>query len=243
MPKIEVYKGCGTMIPITEAKKAKAYQCPWTNKIYATKKSYVSHLKTLRETRMHTRARNIIRKKLKQELWNQSSFNDVIKWISLHPDFMYTENLKRAWSSDIETLKKLRDNFGVEITYLDLYWKDSCHNTHECPHNGVTNWGGRTLLKDGTPAPRGHPGWYGRIEFKSNTSFFKYDTMRSLRIFTGSGSGISGNRYGYSVTFFADDWPEIYKTHKEHMIENAICDIKTKPDTSVFKYGNSVYFR
>lgn len=43
MPAIKVYKSGqkGVLIPVSEAKVAAGYQCPWTGKLYATKKSYV----------------------------------------------------------------------------------------------------------------------------------------------------------------------------------------------------------
>jgi hypothetical protein len=41
---------------------------------------------------------------------------------------------------------------------LDLTWNPAVSNTHSCPHNGVSNWGGRDKK-----APTGYPGWRGRI--------------------------------------------------------------------------------
>jgi hypothetical protein len=240
MPKIEVYKGAGNVIPICEAKKTKAYQCPWTKQVYLTKKSYVSHLKDLRETRMHKRAREIVDNKIKQDLWNQPTFNDIINWISLHPEFIFNRLLKHSFMSDRKKLEESRDTFSINITYLKLMWNERCSNTHTCPHNGVTNWGGRTVLKDKSPAPRGYPGWTGSIEFKVKySSSFETRVLKELRINAGSGGGSSNGHYRYSVILFAEDWPELYKIHKDNVTEKILLDLKEIPDTYKFEYGKS----
>jgi hypothetical protein len=242
MPKIEVYKGNRVMIPVSEAKKAKAYQCPWTDKIYSTKRDYVKHLKLLRETRMHTRARAIIKDRVKQDLWSQSSFDDIIKWVSIHPEFMFDLFMNQAWHHDKAKLEKYRNTFMVEITNLDVTWSERCSNTHRKPHNGVTNWGGKEKLKDGTDAPSGYAGWTGNIEFKLNCPMSEGSNVFShLRMNTGSGGGRSDNRYGYDVTFFANDWPELYKLHKHRMAEDAILNNKTTKYT--YRYGKPDYFK
>jgi hypothetical protein len=240
MPKIQVYKGNNAMIPISVAKKSNAYQCPWTKKLYADKRGYVKHLKNLRETRMHYRARNIITEKTKKELWQQSSFEDVIQWLKNHPEFLFNQFLSKSYSEDKSYFEKYRDSFLFEITYLNLTWSDRCSNTHSKPHNGVTNWGGNVILEDGSPAPRGYAGWTGNIEFKINCNMNRgSDVLSSLRINTGSGGSRSNNGFGYGVTFFEDDWPEIKKSRKTQCIEDAINDV---PSNNKFTYGKADYF-
>ncbi len=85
MPKIKVYKGGGHIVPIDVAKIATAFRCPWTKKVYGDKRSYVKHLKWLRETRMHSRIRATARLRKHQDLWNQPTFLDIIKWIEMNP--------------------------------------------------------------------------------------------------------------------------------------------------------------
>lgn len=243
MPKIEVYKGNKLMIPVDVAKKAKAYQCPWTDKIYATKRDYVKHLKQLRETRMHTRARNIVKDKIKQDLWNQPSFDSIIEWFSLHPEFLFDYMLAAQWESDRKQFEKYRQTFILEISHLDVRWSDKCSNTHNCPHNGITNWGGNTKLADGSPAPRGYKGWTGNIEFKANCyDIVESSVFRELCIPTGTGGSANGFTYGYEVTFFADDWPQLYKNHKEQMAED-ILNNDNKSQIYEYKYGKPDYFK
>jgi uncharacterized C2H2 Zn-finger protein len=234
MPRIKVYKGGGHIVPIDVAKIATAFRCPWTKKVYGDKRSYVKHLKWLRETRMHSRIRATARLRKRQDLWNQPTFVDIIKWIEMNPEFMFDNGLRESWrSKDIE---KYRDKFWVKITYLNIQWTSSASNSHSCPRNGVTNWGGRDLDKDGNIRPRGYPGFTGRIEYQmSHDIGFGSDIMRQLGIHTGSGGGITNNRYGYSVTFFDADWPGI--------VSNRVIDLLGDRDWKSIQYGTPNYFK
>lgn len=210
MPAIQVYKSKGVMIPVSEAKQAKAFVCPWTKEIYATKRSYVTHLKNLRKNRMHHRAKELRRVRKLEDLWNQPTFTDVIKWINLNPE-VFWENAKRnGWASDAARFDKIRDTFTITILQLDLDYSDRLSNSHSRPHNGVTNWGGRDVV-NGVPAPRGYPGFGGIITYKLSTDpvSFGSNVTANTRIHTGTG-GIRGDHiYSYDVKFFLDDWPGI----------------------------------
>lgn len=211
MPAIQVYKSGATMIPVDDAKKAKAYICPWTKELYASKRSYVSHLKKLRTDRMHRRARHLLHQRKLSDMWNQPDFDSVIKWIHLNPEVFWLNAKRQGWSSDATRWDKVRDSFSLKITSLNLTYSDSVSNSHSCPHNGVTNWGGRDTFKDGTLKPRGYAGFSGRIEFHAPVEPLSFcsDVLKGTRIHTGTGGGGGGGNYGYSVTFFLDDWPGI----------------------------------
>jgi hypothetical protein len=247
MPAIDVYKANGAMIPIAEAKTARAYQCPWTKQLYATKKTYVKHLKELRTTRMHSRAKQNRWLKLGKDLWNQSSFEDIISWVEMHPEWFLDNAQRRGFASDRSKYDRIRPEFSIKLTYLDVTWRGSVSNTHDCPHNGVTNWGGRD---DGTP--RGYPGWLGRIEYQTshNLPGFGSAVMDGTRIHTGTGGGISNNRYGHSVTFFDDDWPglaERFRLEEEQYDKDNLFEVlknKSKPyEKPRFEYGTPYYFK
>jgi hypothetical protein len=201
MPAIKVYKTKGTMIPIDEAKVAKAYQCPWTSKLYATKKSYVKHLANLRENRIRVQIRQKAHQKKMEEWWNQPTFEDIVKWVEMNPEFFWQRGrnsgyYKQEWDD-------IRDDFWIKITYIDARWSGCVSNMHDAPRTGVSNF----RKKAGNPD--GYPGWEGRIEFRSSHRIpgFSTDQFRGTGINTGTGSGISDNRYGYSLRMFADDWP------------------------------------
>ena len=64
----------------------------------------------------------------------------------------------------------VNDAFDVADEHLKQYgsrmvglavqgsYHDQISNTHSCPHNGITNWGGKHADR-----PTGYPGFYGRI--------------------------------------------------------------------------------
>lgn len=221
MPKIKAYKGNGAIIPVDDAKIATAFKCPWTGEVFGTKKGYVSHLRVLREDRIHTNIRKKIRNKIFEELINQSSFEKIIEWIETHPEFLFDGIIQSGRDRWGDRRGHLRDKFWIKITYLDVRWADTVSNSHSSPRGGTTNWGGRDTLKDGSPAPRGYAGWSGRIEFQlSHDLGFGSDAMQPLGIHTGTGGGTSGNRYGYDVKFFASDWPGLEKTRLFEIIKN-----------------------
>lgn len=208
MPAIQAYKHKGTIIPVDSAKKGKAYQCPWTGKIVATKRSYVKHLSELRTTRMHRRARQLQWQRLGEDLWNQTSFEKIVRWVELHPEWFLDNAQNTGFSSDRDRYDVIRSDFSICITYLNLSWSESVSNSHSCPHNGVTNWGG---TRD--KAPRGYPGWQGCIEYKISHSLpgFGSDILKGTRIHTGGGGSGNGLNYNFEVKFFADDWPGLSK--------------------------------
>ncbi len=228
MPRIKAYKGAGHIIPVDTAKIGNAFRCPWTKRIFGEKKTYVKHLKWLRENRMHSRIRATALLRKKGDLWNQPTFEDIIKWIEINPDFMFDNGYRESWRR--EGTEKYRDKFWIKITYLNLRWEPSASNTHSCPRNGVTNWGGREN------APRGYPGYVGSIEYQlSHDIGFGSDVMRGLSVHTGTGGGGGGLKFGYSVTFFDADWPGLVK--------NRLLDILGDNDSwKSFSYGKPDYF-
>jgi len=231
MPKIQVYKHDGVMIPIDLAKTAKAYSCPWTNRIFSTKHVYVSHLTKLRKERMHHNARDKRWRKLGEDLHSQSSFEKIIQWCELHPEWFLDNAKRRDWPDRRKYYEKIRQDFCFQITYLDLRWSDLVSNSHSSPLNGVTNWGSEDDL------PKGYPGWAGRIEWKCSHDLpcFGSNIVDGTGIHIGTGGGTGGNRYGFSVRFFADDWPGLGKS--------VVLDRLVNQKPKSFLYGKPYYFK
>ena len=216
MPRIKAYKN-GTskrqLIPVETAKVSTAFRCPWTGKIFGEKRSYVMHLKELREQRMYRRARQARFEKVRVEFNGQKTWDDVIQWIENHPEFFFDLGMRSRVMSNPKPLD--RENLFIKITYLRLVWSPTASNTHSCPRNGKTNWGGRD---DGSP--RSYPGWEGRIEFQAHqfspdgtlresSPFSGSDLFDRSGINTGSGGARGKGGYAYGVTFFDADWPGI----------------------------------
>lgn len=113
----------------------------------------------------------------------------------------------------------------------DIAHSDSVSNTHDCPIDGVTNWAGR--VKD---APRGYPGWYGRvwIRYTNKPDSFGSDPFHATLTYPGTGGfgGYNGpwdavysawckhekafpepQIYSWDYRFFDQDWPNLYKNN------------------------------
>lgn len=233
MPAIQVYKHRGNLpglIPVEEAKTVKAYQCPFTGNIIQSKRSYIKHLKTLRANRMHAHARRLRHQRKLEDMRNQPNFQSVINWIHLNPE-VFWENAKRnGWISDKHIWDKIRDSFAVTIQCLNLTYSNCVSNSHSRPFNGVTNWSGRDILDNKTPAPVGYPGFVGTIIFKTSHSFpsFSSNIFEGTGINTGTGGGGGNNEYRFDVRFFLDDWPGIAKqiqTAKEQHEHDGLIDM------------------
>lgn len=236
MPRIKAYKGAGSIIPVDEARVSTAFRCPWTKRVFGDKKSYVKHLRSVRQDRIHARIRNNLLFRKKQTLWQQPTFKDIMDWIEMNPEFIFDNGMRNSfWARDKD--KKIRDSFWMKITYLNLDWHPNCSNSHACPRGGVRNWGGRELDENGKPKPTGYPGFTGHIEFQiSHDLGFGSDAIAGLGIHTGTGGGTSTRIYGYGVTFFDADWPGL--------VQNRTMEILA--DNNAWKrvrIGAPIYFR
>jgi len=231
MPAIKVYKGAGKMIPLEEAKVARAFQCPWTGDLFATKPSYTKHLRDLRETRMHRRAKEIKHQKLLSQMWNQPDWQSVIDWIHLHGEVFFDIAAgARGLHSKIDP--SIRADFKVTITYLQLTWSNSVSNSMACPVGGVTCRSSHEA-KDGRP--KGYPGWSGRIGYTlSHTKGFGSgsDCWSGTRIHTGVGGGDPIHQRRLDVKMFAQDWPNL-------SINQTMAFLADKPLAGSFTYGKS----
>lgn len=203
MPKIKAYKGDGKIIPVDMARLATAFQCPWTDKVYGDKRSYLKHLKELRESRMHARARALRRQRIFEEFTMQPDLDHIIKWIELHPEFFFDSAITAGRDRWGDRRAKFRDDFSIKILYFDLRWGNNISNSHSCPRDGVTNWGHH--IDD---RPRGYPGWQGEIEYQLSHDIGSFtDVFKRSGIHTGSGGGRGNFKCAYDVKLFADDWP------------------------------------
>lgn len=250
MPKIKVYKQKTAMIPVDSAKIASAYQCPWTNDLFATKRGYVNHLDDLRKTRMHRRARQKIQDRKFEDFCNQPSLDCIVNWIETNPEFLFDNAIRLAWASNKEKLLEKRNDFWAKITYLDVSYSNSVSNSHDAPRGKKTNWGGRETSKDGKPLPRGYPGFVGKIEYQmSHDIGWGSDLFKGLGINTGTGGGITECRYGFEVRIFLDDFPGLARSiendrlqyEKDQLIEMIKNEYKPFKVPS-YNYGTSRYF-
>ncbi|HAC14780.1 MAG TPA: hypothetical protein DCE78_02370 [Bacteroidetes bacterium] len=201
MPKIDAVRVGNKLIPRDSVSFVKAYQCPKTSAIFSSKKEYITHMHN-RRSALHAR---ILRDTKIAELHDCLDFDSIIQWVIDNSAFYLGLVKWKDGNYDLDRYPNAAD-FKVEITYLNVK-HGMVSNTHHCPKNGVTNWGGD---KD---KPRRYPGWEGRIEFTYSHDLpgFNWDAMKMLRIHTGSGGGSGKNTYGFDVRFFDDDWVGLTK--------------------------------
>lgn len=201
-------------------------------KLFEDKKKYQSHLRKLARERAFEKKKQAARDARNNFIINVlgavetiAELEQVIKdnwdW------FFYNAAEREAWRL---SKKDLSPHKYHKIAF-DVRWQDSVSNTHSCPRDGVTNWGGKVKLADGSPAPRGYPGWHGSIVIQVVTEKYKYKNKEYYRdgfgsayfegtsIHTGTGSGghekngISS--YQYSVDLYASDFPAMWNRKKQ----------------------------
>jgi hypothetical protein len=205
--------------------KITAYKCPFTNKLFDTRRKYRNHLLKLRKQKAEQRARRKVARIAKQ---------------------IRDEKLERIHSAlaGVRTIKELEQAFidlygemmeyhakrkGYRMVAFDLFsirYSNRVSNTHSCPRGGVQNF------SCDDDKPRGYPGFTGRIEYtviepKHTDPFWHVsDAVSYFGVKTGTGGGrgdcpeTGGKRYYYDVKIFLDDFPglasHVEELHEEH---------------------------
>ena len=207
-----------------------AYKCDTTGKLFEDKDKYKKHIRKIATARRNQlkidQAHKVEVQWWHDNFWNHVKSLDQLKAAILyHRDVFAARGVKNYWSD-----KKLKPTPIVEFTTFRLGYSDCVSNTHDCPHNGVTNWGCKETLNDGTPAPRGYPGWTGRFDYivqSHKGQLFSYpgssDMWEGTRIHSGTGGG-GGHHdqktnflqsFGFDFRLFADDWPAMKDAYEK----------------------------
>lgn len=200
--------------------KIKAYKSARTGDIFEKRKDYKKHVLAIRKGRMQARAARD--EKIREMKWFYEErakiqfVEDIIPWIMDNQIALIKLCNKygdRCWFD--RKMKPDTDEYTkMEFSkYWDtpgiLTYSDTISNTHECPDNGVTNWGGKN-----PDAPTSYPGFSGRIEGtlkrarKDMADYPTSDFLKFIGIKTGSGGG-GNEHWGYDCRVFIDDWPGI----------------------------------
>lgn len=227
-----------------------AWKSETDGKIFEDKKKYQNHLRTLARHRLAQKRLKIAEVE-KDALWaelyeREQSIDDWMQMVIDNQHLFWAE----AAAGDPHDWQNVGKKLGrgknaanmpmpkvLKITH-SLRWSDSVSNSHSCPHNGMTNWGGRETMKDGSPAPRGYPGWAGHIEWLVEwpeefdyvylgSDLFSKGSFRSgrQRAHTGTGGGAGGHfnkefntwcqRPQYDFKIFAADWPGMTRYYEK----------------------------
>ena len=142
--------------------KVLAWKCPYTGELFEDEKKYKNHLAKLARYRREQRKLQIA-EDAAQSWWTE--FQNIEMDISELPKLII-ENQDKFWAESNRTDRWNWQQIGqtrkgvimptpklVKFTKFDLRWSDSVSNTHNCPKNGSTNWGGNR-----SDLPRGYPG-------------------------------------------------------------------------------------
>lgn len=234
-----------------------AYKSEADGKIFEDKKKYQNHLRKLARVR-RTRRQLEINEALQDAVWNElyereQSIEDWAVMVINKQELFWAEAAKSDpydWKVVGTTRKGVVCPVPrlLEFTEFSMRWSDCVSNSHSCPHNGMTNWGGRETMKDGSNAPRGYPGWHGRAEWivawpkEFNGIYLGSDLFKGLhgsrsgrqRAHTGTGGG-GGMRWseeykcyvmshGYDFKIFAADWPGLTRYHEKRVMWTKLSD-------------------
>jgi hypothetical protein len=222
-----------------------AYKSEADGKIFEDKKKYQNHLRKLARVR-RTRQQLEVEETLKDRIWNElyECEQSVEQWrdmVIANQDLFWAEAAKSDpydWKVVGTTRKGVVCPVPrlLEFTTFDMRWSDSVSNSHSCPHNGMTNWGG---YNTDLGAPNGYPGWQGRADWivawpkEFDGIYLGSDLFKGLhgsrsgrqRAHTGTGGG-GGMRWsdkhkcyvmshGYDFKIFAADWPGLTRHHEK----------------------------
>lgn len=230
-----------------------AYKSETDGKIFEDKKKYQNHLRKLAKARRERRRIEVdmaARDSLWAELYELEQSIEEWRDMVIDKQDLFWSEAAHSDPYDWKTVGKTYRGIAcpvprlLEFTEFNLSWSESVSNSHSCPHNGKTNWGGRD-----EDAPRGYPGWHGRVEwivswpkewdgiylgsdlFRGSSAF---NTGRQ-RAHTGTGGG-GGMRYsekhkchiqtfGYSFDLFAADWPGMARYYEKRRMWKVLKDV------------------
>lgn len=218
MPQIKIIINPANKKPVEYTGKVQnGWKCPSTGNIFVRKDQYVKHLKTLAKERINAK------KRAKFEAEREAFWANMRKTVRNAKDLeqfvkdnwqAFVQNAIRneRWGDKFERAAKWRVKRGLSVDIPELLWfkveslnwSDSVSNSHNCPLNGVTNWGHRDKN-----APISYPGWTGKISYQTtdedtNTYEFGGDMWKGTGVNTGTG-GYASNYY-YYIELFAEDW-------------------------------------
>jgi hypothetical protein len=212
--------------------KITVWKCEHTGKLFEDVDLYRKHLRKLGRARRETSKLAVIageRDSWWAEAYNtEMSIDEFPNWVIANQDRFWQEAKTKSW--DWDKVGKTRRSVVcpvprlLEFTVWNVRPSMNVSNSHGCPHNGVTNWGGRV-----EGAPRGYPGWQGRVEWlvawrkEWDGVYIGGDLFREGRTRARTGTGGGGHMrwsdqhkcyvqsYGYEFQMFAADWPGIIR--------------------------------
>lgn len=204
-----------------------AYKCDTTGKLFEDKTKYQKHIRKIAADRRIQRKIDIAHK-TEIQWWHDNFWNRVKSLAQLQAAILYHRDVFAA-----RGVKNYHGGYGrlkptpiIKFKIFRLYYHDSVSNSHYCPHDGVTNWGGQNK-----GAPLGYAGWQGRFDYtvqshdkQLNSYPGSSEMWQGTRIHTGTGGGGGGTpeqvklfqqNFGYDFRLFASDWPAMANEYEK----------------------------
>lgn len=207
-----------------------AYKSDADGKLFEDKKKYQLHLRKLASARLAEK--KVAQMEAERELFIEkmgqvkslTELNQFIKdnwrwfWANGAKSDFYRWNQKEAAPF----------HEYVDVSIIDMHWKENLSNSHCSPRGGVQNFDTRADYNKGKPT--GYPGWTGRINIKVKPPMSKHKKdpymhdgwgssyFDNTTICTGGGGGGGGKdfkSYSYEVKLWAADFPAMYEAHRK----------------------------
>lgn len=216
-----------------------AWKCDITGDIFEDQTLYKKHVRKV-SAELRKKAKKDAETQERAAMWNDirssiTTVDDLCQFIIDKQELFWLDSKEsdhayyglRGVGKLIRNGRKMPMPKLVTFKEFRLTWSTRVSNSHSCPVGGVTNWGGQTVI-DGQPAPRGYPGWHGRVtwvvEFPDGFSGWTPGSAlfkgKNIRIHTPSGGagrscGENRQEFGYYIEIFAADWPGLYRKEME----------------------------
>jgi hypothetical protein len=233
-----------------------AYKSEADGKIFEDKTKYQAHLRKLARHRLEQRKLQIAEAE-KDAIWaelyeREQSLEQWAQMVIDNQHLFWAEAAKGEpadWSRVGKKIGRGKNAIVMpcpKLLKLDLRmtWDNCVSNSHSCPHDGKTNWGGYET-KNGVPT--GYPGWQGSVSWIAAwpkeldgmylaSDLFSRGTFRTgrQRANTGSGGGGGGqfnkefntwvHRPGYEFRIYASDWPGMARYYEKRRMWDTISD-------------------
>lgn len=207
-----------------------AYKSDADGKLFEDKKKYQLHLRKLASARLAEKKvaqMEAEREQFHIKMGQVKSIAELNQFIKDNWNWFWANGAKDdfyKWSSNKGNAAPFHEY--VDVSVVEVYWKENLSNSHSGPRKGVQNFDTRADYNKGKPT--GYPGWQARINIKVKPPMSKHKKdpymhdgfgssyFNDTIINTGSGGGGGKHKneyvsYSYDVKLFAADFPVMYE--------------------------------
>jgi hypothetical protein len=211
-----------------------AYKSDSDGKLFEDKKKYQLHLRnlaTIRRAEKKVAQMEAEREQFHIKMGQVKSIAELNQFIKDNWNWFWANGAKDdfyKWSSNKGAPAPFHEY--VDVSIVEVYWKENLSNSHSGPRKGVQNFDTRADYNKGKPT--GYPGWQARINIKVKPPMSKHKKdpymhdgfgssyFHDTIINTGSGGGGGKHKneyvsYSYDVKLFAADFPAMYEQHRK----------------------------